>query len=102
MVFTAYNSHVNQTDHQPRLTASGRKTSYQTLALSRDFITKYNYPDNYGFNYGDTVEIYFRKDIIIEDTMNKRYCKRGDIWTESKLEAIKFGRHLGLLVRRKK
>jgi len=102
LILTAYNSHINQTDHTPRITASGRKTSYQTIALSRDFIQRYNYPDCKGLNYGDTVTIIMRKQFIVEDTMNQRYTNRGDIWTESKKEALRFGKNKGLLVINKK
>lgn len=102
LILTAYNSHVNQTDNTPHITASGRRTSFQTLALSRDFIFKYNHPDNAGFNYGDTVDVFLHKTMIVEDTMNPRYTKHGDIWTKSKAEAKRFSRREGLLIRRKR
>lgn len=101
LILTAYNSHKNQTDDDPHITASGSKTSYQTLGLSRDFISRYNHPDCKGLNYGDTVTIVITKKIIVEDTMNPRYVDRGDAWSDSHKEARIFGIQKGLLIKRK-
>jgi len=98
LLLTAYNSHVNQTDDTPHITASGAKTSYQTIALSRDLIRHYNNPNTEGFNYGDTVLVIMSKKFIIEDTMHRRHKNRGDIWTCDYDEAIRFGINDGLLV----
>lgn len=98
LILTAYNSHRNQTDEQPHITASGSKTSYQTLALSQDFIRNYNRPGCKGLNYGDTVTVVISKKIIIEDTMNSRYSDRGDIWVDDLKEAKQFGKQEGLLI----
>jgi len=102
LVFSAYNSQLNQTQGDPNLTASGTKTSFQTLALSRDLISNYNQPDDNLFNYGDTVTVIFSKKMIVEDTMNKRYVKRGDIWTLNENEAKIFGLQNGILIKKKK
>lgn len=102
LTITAYNSYLNQTDHRPSLTASGRKTSYQTLALSRDLISRYNHPEASGFEYGDTVTIVLSKEIIIEDTMGRRFRNRANVWTEIKAEAREFGIKQGIMIRRKR
>lgn len=99
IVLTAYNSHRWQTDDSPHETASGTKTSFQTLALSRDLIRSYN--QNGITEYGDTVKIVIKQSIV-EDTMNRRYVNRGDVWTDSYTEARKFGKQKAYLIYKNK
>ena len=98
IVLTAYNSHIWQTDDTPDITASGTKTSYSTLALSRDLIKAYN--DKADLGFGDSVRI-FIKEARIEDTMNRRYKNRGDIWTDNYTQARKFGKKDAWIIYRK-
>uniref|UniRef100_A0A6H1ZCQ6 3D domain-containing protein n=1 Tax=viral metagenome TaxID=1070528 RepID=A0A6H1ZCQ6_9ZZZZ len=99
IILTTYNSLYWQTDNTPYITASSTKTSFQTLALSRDLIRTYN--EYAELEYGDTVRIYI-KDCLLEDTMNKRYGNCGDLWTDSYVEAIKFGRKEAYIIYKKK
>ena len=99
IILTAYNSHYWQTDSTPFITASGTRTSFQTLALSRDLIRTYN--EHAELEYGDSVRI-FIKDCLIEDTMNERYKNYGDLWTDSYVEAIKFGKKEAYIIYKKK
>ena len=98
VIFTAYTSHIWQTDDTPDITASGSRVSFQTLALSRDLIKTYN--ENGIVDYGDTVIVVLIKPMIVEDTMNKRFRNRGDIWTANFEEAVKFGITKGFLLYR--
>jgi len=98
IVLTAYNSHVWQTDDTPDITASGTKTSYSTLALSRDLIKAYN--DKADLDFGDSVRI-FIKNARVEDTMNRRYKNRGDMWTDSYAQARMFGKRDAWIIYKK-
>ena len=89
---SAYTSIPRLTDNDPWVTASGTICKNGTLALSRDLITKYN-PDA-PFNYGDKVLLIRIYGIfIVEDTMNKRYTDRADIWIDDLESAYLFGIH---------
>lgn len=98
IILTAYNSLAWQTNEEPEITASGTKTSYSTLALSRDLIKHYNQQAE--LNFGDTVRVII-KDALIEDTMNRRYKNRGDMWTDSYTEAKQFGKKSAWIVYKK-
>ncbi len=90
VVVTAYSSTVGQTDDTPFLTASLTDVRPGIIALSRDLIRRYT-PDA-PFAYGDRVFIKGQGIFVVEDTMNKRYSRRADIWFPSRDEAIQFGR----------
>jgi len=104
VVLTAYNSLKNQTDDTPFITASGSRTSVQTLALTQDLVSQYiqdNLPDT-GISFGDTVHIIMVKTFIVEDIKHNRYLQGGDIWTENYADAMKFGIQNGYLIYKRK
>ncbi|MFH1851630.1 MAG: hypothetical protein ABIA75_04730 [Candidatus Neomarinimicrobiota bacterium] len=88
---TAYNPIRNQTDDNPRETASGRTVSLQSIAVSRDLLQSNGGP----FNYGDTV--YVVVPFIVDDTMNKRYTNRVDVFMERQWAARIWGEKTGWL-----
>lgn len=85
---TIYHPVVAQCDSDPLITASSakislpklRKQKIRWMALSRDMLTRWNGR----LSYGDTVQLVSGDKAIdglwiIQDTMNKRYKKRGDL-----------------------
>ncbi len=89
IVATAYNSVPWQTNSEPFVTSSGEAVQKGTLALSRDLIRAENrLMAEMGFNpsgaytYGDTVYVVYVKPMVVNDTMNKRFRNRADIWLE--------------------
>jgi len=87
---TAYNSHPNQTDNTPCITASGLNVCERnaediiaTNFLRLPFGTKVRFP-----------EIYGDKIFLVEDRMNSRYNKHADIWLKDYETARLFGRKL--------
>ena len=86
---TAYNPMRSQTDDRPWETASGRRASLQSLAVSRDLLAKNGGP----YNSGDTV--YVVVPFIVDDTMNKRYTNRVDIFLERQWAARIWGEKVG-------
>ena len=82
---TMYNPTKGQTDSTPNITADGtrinpkRASSYRYIALSRDLLSRWGGP----FNYGDYVIIEGtgKDDGVyqVRDTMNPRFTKRVDI-----------------------
>jgi 3D (Asp-Asp-Asp) domain-containing protein len=87
---TAYSSTVDQCDDTPFLTASMTAVRPGVIALSRDLIRRYN-PEA-PFSYGDEVFVEGYGMFTVEDTMNKRYSRRADIWFPSRSEARDFGK----------
>ena len=82
---TMYNPTRGQTDSTPNITADGTRinprkaSSYRYIALSRDLLSRWGGP----FNYGDYVIIEGtgKDDGVyqVRDTMNPRFTKRVDI-----------------------
>ena len=82
---TTYNPTRRQTDSTPNITADGTRinprkaSSYRYIALSRDLLSRWGGP----FNYGDYVIIEGtgKDDGVyqVRDTMNPRFTKRVDI-----------------------
>ncbi len=93
LVFTAYNALVGQTDDTPNITASNKEIFPGVLALSRELITRYGYGGD--INYGDKVWVVVP--MQVEDTMNKRWRGRGDVYMLDYDKAIQFGRKSGIL-----
>ena len=84
---TTYNPTRRQTDSTPNITADGTRinprkaTQYRYVALSRDLISRWGGP----FNYGDyiVIEGTGKWDGVyqVRDTMNPKWVKRVDILT---------------------
>ena len=84
---TTYNPTKNQCDDTPNITADGtriktwRATEYRYVALSRDLLSRWGGP----FNYGDYIVIEGAGDrdgvYQVRDTMNPKWTNRVDILT---------------------
>jgi len=93
LVFTAYNAMVGQTDDTPNITASNKEIFPGVLALSRELITRYGHGGD--IQYGDKVWVVVP--MQVEDTMNKRWRGRGDVFMMDYNKAVRFGRKSGIL-----
>ena len=93
LVFTAYNALVGQTDDTPTITASNKEIFPGVLALSRELITQYGHGGD--VQYGDKVWVVLP--MQVEDTMNKRWRGRGDVYMFDYDRALQFGRRSGIL-----
>ena len=93
LVFTAYNALVGQTDDTPNITASNKEIFPGVLALSRELITRYGHGGD--IEYGDKVWVVMP--MQVEDTMNKRWRARGDVFMLDYDQAIQFGKKSGIL-----
>jgi len=84
---TTYNPTIHQCDDTPHITADGthfktwKATSYRYVALSRDLLSRWGGP----FNYGDYIIIEGTGDrdgvYQVRDTMNPKWTNRVDILT---------------------
>jgi 3D (Asp-Asp-Asp) domain-containing protein len=92
---TAYSSTIDQTDSTPFITASLQPVGPGIIALSRDLLRRYT-PDA-PFEFGDFVEVVGVGIFRVEDTMNRRWRRRADIWVHSRSEAMQWGRRQVLL-----
>lgn len=86
---TGYSSEPRQTDSSPFTTASNTQVKPGIIALSRDLLRRYT--PNAPFAWGDSVVVAGRT-FVVEDSMNKRWSKRADIWFPSTVEARCFGK----------
>jgi 3D (Asp-Asp-Asp) domain-containing protein len=93
LIFTAYNAMVSQTDDTPNITASNKEIFPGVLALSRELITRYGHGGD--IQYGD--KVWMVVPMQVEDTMNKRWRARGDVYMMDYDEARRFGRREGIL-----
>lgn len=93
LVFTAYNALVGQTDDTPNITASNKEIFPGVLALSRELISRYGQGGD--IHYGDKVWVVVP--MQVEDTMNKRWKDRGDVFMLDYDQARQFGRKSGIL-----
>lgn len=91
ITITSYNNHVNQTDDTPNITATNRPVREGIVAASPDLINK-------GIiKYGDLVYIdCFDKWYVVEDTMNKKFERRLDIFLFDKDESLKINKKCGV------
>lgn len=87
ITITSYNNHANQTDDSPNITATSRPVRENMVAASFDLLNK-------GFvHYGDLIYIDCMKQwYVVEDTMNKRFERRLDIFLFSKEESLKINK----------
>ena len=84
---TTYNPTIHQCDDTPHITADGthfktwKATEYRYVALSRDLLSRWGGP----FNYGDYIIIEGTGDrdgvYQVRDTMNPKWTNRVDILT---------------------
>lgn len=93
ITITSYNNHANQTDDSPNITATSRPVRENMVAASPDLLTK-------GIiRYGDLVYIDCMKQwYVVEDTMNKRFERRLDIFLFSKDESLKINKKCNIEV----
>lgn len=82
---TSYNNDINQTDDTPNVTASNRPVREGMVAVSRDFLSYVKYGD---LIYVDCFDRWF----IVDDTMNKRFTKRIDIFLFDRKESLKINK----------
>lgn len=87
ITITSYNNHANQTDDTPNITATNRPVRENMVAVSNDLLAKKL------VYYGDLVYIDCTKQwYIVEDTMNRRFEKRMDIFLFDKNESLKINK----------
>lgn len=84
---TSYNNEAMQTDSTPNITATNRPVREGIIAASPDLLNK-------GImKYGDLVFIdCFNQWFVVEDTMNKRFTRRLDVFLFDKQESLKINR----------
>lgn len=90
---TSYNNHANQTDDTPNITATNRPVRENMVAASFDLLNK-------GLvHYGDLVYIDCMKQwYVVEDTMNRRFERRLDIFLFDKNESLKINKKCNIEV----
>lgn len=98
MAVTAYRSIPSQTDSSPNYTSIGDRTHKGGVAVSRDLLTRWKGPLNYGdYIYVDGMGIYQVNDCMGDTTYDKVTHKRYkirqhiDIWVASHDEEKKVG-----------
>lgn len=91
ITITSYNNHSEQTDETPNITATNRPVRENMIAASFDLLNK-------GFiHYGDLVYIDCMKQwYVVEDTMNKRFERRLDIFLFDKQESLKINKQCNI------
>jgi 3D (Asp-Asp-Asp) domain-containing protein len=98
---TAYNSIPNQTDSTPFVTATGSRTRFGIVALSRDLLRRIPYgsivriEDLGNWSNGRGRGTYNRMlsgvNFIVEDTMHIRKRNTVDVWMPTRRGAIQWG-----------
>lgn len=93
IIITSYNNDPSQTDDSPNVTATNRGVREGVVAVSYDFINK-------GLiRYGDLLYIdCFGKWYLVEDTMNKRFTRRVDIFLFDKEKSNKINKKCNIKV----
>ena len=79
---TAYSCEAQQTDSTPHITASGAKCQPGVMAVSRDLLKT--------IPYGSKVWM-DGEELVVLDTMHRRWRRRVDIVMPSRGAAIRFG-----------
>jgi hypothetical protein len=110
VTITSYSSTVDQCDADPHITASMTKTQWGTVALSRDFLKRFEKeykkknPDHVApFDWGDYVFLDYgdgfrHGPFHVEDTMDERKRNQVDVWRRTREEALEHGIKYGRLV----
>jgi 3D (Asp-Asp-Asp) domain-containing protein len=98
---TAYNSHVSQTDRTPFITATGARTRFGVIALSRDMLRTIPYGSlvriedlgNWGSGRGRGKYNRMLSGVTfqVEDTMHPRKVRTVDVWFYSRSQALQWG-----------
>ena len=98
---TGYNSHRNQTDSTPFITATGSRVRFGVVALSRDLLRRIPYGSKVliedlgtwknGQGRGSHRRMLSRMVFIVEDTMHPRKAGTLDVWFPARSQAIKWG-----------
>lgn len=90
---TAYNSIPNQTDASPFITATGTRTRFGVVALSRDLLRKFPYGTRIRLEdpTGQLNGLLAGRVFIVEDTMHPRKYNHLDVWMSSRSQALQFG-----------
>ncbi len=98
---TAYNSLPSQTDHTPFITATGARTRFGVVALSRDLLRRIPYGsllriEDMGGSNGRGRGAFNRMlsgvSFVVEDTMHPRKVNTVDVWMSSKRTAMQWGK----------
>lgn len=105
---TAYNSLSSQTDRTPHVTATGARTRFGIIAVSRDLLRTIPYGSRVrledmgswsGGGRGKYNEMLSNMVFVVEDTMNPRKSGTVDVWFPARRQAIQWGvRRLRLTV----
>ena len=87
ITITSYNNHTEQTDDSPNITSTNRPVRENMVAVSPDLLSKglIKYGD---LVYIDCIEQWY----VVEDTMNKRFERRMDIFLFNKQESLKINK----------
>ena len=98
---TAYNSHANQTDRTPFITATGARTRFGVIALSRDMLRSVPYGSlvriedlgAWGSGRGRGTYNRLLSGVLfqVEDTMHPRKMRTVDVWFYSRSQALQWG-----------
>ncbi len=89
-VTTSYRSVPNQTDDSPYITSIGERVNCHGVAVSQDLLASGK------VKYGDWLYIEGIGLKCVNDTMNKRFKNRIDIWVGSLEEEREFHRKNGI------
>ena len=87
VTITSYRSVPRQTDASPWVTSTGERVHPYGVAVSRDLLSKYGGP----LNYGDLLYIEGYGFKVINDAMHERKAKSIDIWVATLNEERKIG-----------
>lgn len=99
---TGYNSHVSQTDDSPHITATGTRTRFGIIAVSRDLLdgelpygslVRLRDLGNYhnGRGAGRFQSLLDGQLFIVEDTMHARKRQQVDVWFPELADALSWG-----------
>ncbi|WP_027480774.1 3D domain-containing protein [Deinococcus pimensis] len=90
---TAYNSIPNQTDATPFITATGTRTRFGVIALSRDLLRKFPYGTKVRIEdlSGRFNSLLANQIFVVEDTMHPRKSNTVDVWMSTRGQALQWG-----------
>ena len=97
---TGYNSLRSQTDHTPHITATGARTRFGIVALSRDLLRAIPYGSRIrirdlgswsGGGAGRYSTMLEDMVFVVEDTMHPRKSGTVDVWFPARRQAIQWG-----------